>query len=52
MIVLAYIVLMLVASIMVICAITISDKYNIIVSIILLIIVIIESSFIVAYILS
>lgn len=47
---LAFIGLMLVAAIMIICAIAIEDTYNIIVSIVLLIIVIIESSFIMAYI--
>lgn len=50
--ILAYIVLMIIATIMIVCAIAINDKYNIIISIVLLIIVVIESSFIVAYILS
>lgn len=50
MIILAYIILMLIATVMIICAITISDKYSSIISIVLLIIVVIESSFIMAYI--
>lgn len=48
--VLVYIVFMIIASVMIICAIAINDKYNIYSSIVLLIIVIIESSFIIAYI--
>lgn len=52
MIILAYIILMSIATVMIICAIAISDEYSSIISIVLLIIVVIESSFIMAYIIN
>ena len=48
--VLGFSILMLIATVITLCAIAINDKYTIIISIILLTIVVIESSFIMTYI--